>query len=259
MSDPRISLERRGAVALVTINRPDKLNAFDIEMLEALDDVCAQIEKDRSINAVVIAGEGKAFSAGGDIKAWSAMTPSGFGFDWVRFGHRVFARLAELRVPVVAALNGHALGGGLELAACADIRIAEPQARMGLPETGIGMVPGWSGTQRLVQRFGGQVVRRMALGGEIFTATDALPLGLVDQIAEPGKTVDAALAYAQGIASRGPAAVQVVKLLIASATGESTGTSVETIASILIAKTEDLKEGVAAFSEKRSPTFKGEW
>lgn len=259
MSDPRISLDRHGKIAIVTINRPDKLNALDIEMLEALDAVCGEIEKDRSINAVVITGEGKAFSAGGDIKAWAAMSPSEFGFDWVRFGHRVFARLTELRVPVVAAINGHALGGGLELAACADIRIAEPQAKLGLPETGIGMVPGWSGTQRLVRRFGGQVVRRMALGGEIFTAEQGLPLGLVDQIADPGKAVETAVAYAEAMASRGPAAIQVVKLLIATATGESGGASVETLGSILVAKTEDLKEGVTAFSEKRSPNFNGEW
>ena len=258
MSD-RISLTRQGAVAIVTINRPDKLNALDIEMLDALDAVCGEIERDRSINAAVIAGEGKAFSAGGDIKAWAAMAPNEFGFDWVRYGHRVFARLAELRVPVVAALNGHALGGGLELAACADIRIAEQQVKLGLPETGLGMVPGWSGTQRLVQRFGAQLVRRMALGGEIFTAAEGLPLGLVDQLAETGSALEAATAYAQRIAARGPAAVQVVKLMVASATGENSGTAVETIASILVAKTGDLKEGVAAFADKRAPNFKGEW
>lgn len=259
MPDPRLSLSRDGAVAVVAIARPDKLNAFDIGMLAALDAACAEIERDQSLRAAVLTGEGKAFSAGGDIKAWAAMAPNEFGFDWVRFGHRVFDRLAGLRVPVVAALNGHALGGGLELAGCADIRIAEPQAKLGLPETGLGMVPGWSGTQRLVNRFGAQLVRRMALGGEIFTAAEALPLGLVDQVVETGTARDAAMAYAQRIAARGPAAVQIVKLMVAAATGESGGTAVETMASMLVAKTGDLAEGVAAFGEKRTPSFKGEW
>jgi enoyl-CoA hydratase/carnithine racemase len=229
------------------------------DMHEESSRVFYDLGMDHSIDVVIFTGAGKAFSAGGDIKAWAAMAPQEFGFDWVRFGHRVFAHLAELRVPVVAALNGHALGGGLELAACADVRIAEPQVKLGLPETGLGMVPGWSGTQRLVQRFGAQVVRRMALGGEIFTAAEALPLGLVDQLAEAGTAREAALDYAQRIAARGPAAVQVVKLMLASATGESSGTAVETIASILVAKTGDLKEGVAAFADKRTPSFKGEW
>ena len=259
MSDPRISLSRQGAVATVTINRPDKLNALDIEMLTALDAVCGEIESDQTIAAAVICGEGKAFSAGGDITAWGAMAPNEFGCDWVRYGHRVFARLAELRVPVVAALNGHALGGGLELAACADIRIAEPGIRLGLPETGLGMVPGWSGTQRLVQRFGAQVVRRMVFGGEVFSAAEGLGLGLIDRIADAGTARETATAYAQAIVARGPAAIQVAKLMIAAATGESPGTAVETISAILVAKTGDLKEGVAAFTGKRAPAFKGEW
>lgn len=259
MTDTRITLSRENDVAIVGINRPDKLNAFDLSMLQALDAACGEIERDRSINVAVLAGEGKAFSSGGDIKAWTAMSPNEFGFDWVRYGHRVFSRVAELRVPVVAALNGHALGGGLELAACADVRIAEHQVKLGLPETGLGMVPGWSGTQRLVQRFGAQSVRRMALGGEIFTATEGLGLGLVDQVVEDGTAFDAALAYARRVAARGPAASQVVKLMIASAAGEGSGTAVETIASMLAAKTGDLEEGVAAFTEKRSPHFKGEW
>lgn len=259
MPDPRLTLSRQGQVAIVTIDRPDKLNALDLAMLEALDGAIAGIERDRTVLAAVLVGTGKAFSAGGDIAAWAAMPPAGFGFDWVRFGHRVFSRIAELRVPVIAALNGHALGGGLELAACADIRIAETQARLGLPETGLGMVPGWSGTQRLVHRFGAQIVRRMALGGEVFTAAEALPLGLVDRVVDTGTALEAALDYAQRVAARGPAAVQVAKLMLASATGESGGTAVETLASMLVAKTGDLSEGVAAFGEKRAPAFKGEW
>jgi enoyl-CoA hydratase/carnithine racemase len=162
-------------------------------------------------------------------------------------------------MPLIAALNGHALGGGLELAGIADIRIAEGHVRIGLPETGLGMVPGWSGTQRLVRRFGAQTVRRMALGGEIFTAEEALVLGLVDAVAPTGKGLEAARDYAQRIAARGPAAIEIVKLMIAVANGEDNGTAVEALGSILAAKTADLKEGVSAFSEKRPAQFKGEW
>ena len=259
MPDPRVALTWEGPVALITIYRPDKLNALDLDMLAALDDALSEIEGDHAARAAVITGEGKAFSTGGDIKAWSSLLPHEFGFDWVRVGHRVFSRMAELRVPLVAALAGHALGGGLELAATADIRIAEPQARLGMPETGLGMVPGWSGTQRLVRRFGAPVVRRMVLGGEVFSGEEALALGLVDELADSGHALEVAVAYAARVAERGPAAVQTAKLMIAAATGDAPEMAVDTIASILAAKTADLREGVDAFSGRRPPSFKGEW
>lgn len=259
MPDPRVALTWDGPVALITICRPDKLNALDLDMLAALDEACAEIDGNPAARAAVITGEGKAFSTGGDIKAWAALSPHEFGFDWVRVGHRVFGRLAELRVPLIAALAGHALGGGLELAATADMRIAEPQARLGMPETGLGMVPGWSGTQRLVRRFGAQAVRRMVLGGEVFSGDEALMLGLVDAVVETGQAREAALAYARRIAERGPAAVQTAKLMIAAASGEAPEMAIDTIASILAARTGDLREGVAAFGAKRPPAFKGEW
>jgi enoyl-CoA hydratase/carnithine racemase len=259
MSDERIQVDFDGAVAIITFARPEKLNAFDIGMLQQLEVACDQIEAMASVRAVVMTGAGKAFSAGGDIKAWAAMSAQEFGHAWVRFGHRVFSRLAGLRVPVIAALNGHALGGGLELAATADIRIAESHIKLGLPETGLGMVPGWSGTQRLVRRFGAQSVRRMALGGEVFSAAEGAALGLVDQVVETGSAREAAIAYAERIAGRGPAAIEVTKLMITAAENEDNGAAVEALGSILIAKTADLKEGVAAFSEKRSANFKGEW
>lgn len=257
MPDPRISVSREGPVAILRIVRPDKRNALDLDMLAALGTACDEIDADHALRAAVITGEGKTFCAGGDIAAWAALAPERFGYDWVRPGHRVLARLAELRVPLIGAINGPALGGGLELAACADIRIAAPEARLGLPETGLGMVPGWSGTQRLVRRFGPQLVRRMALGGEVFTASEALALGLVDRVAQDA--LAAALDYARAVAARGPAAVQTAKMMIAAASGEGDGTPVEVVASILAAKTGDLKEGVAAFAGKRSPRFKGEW
>jgi enoyl-CoA hydratase/carnithine racemase len=259
MADERIKIGIDGAIATLTVARPDKLNAFDIDMLKALSAACDTVEADANIRVVILTGEGKAFSAGGDIKAWGAMSPNEFGHQWVRFGHRVFERLATLRMPVIAAINGHALGGGLELAAAADIRIAETQVKIGLPETSLGMVPGWSGTQRLVKRFGAQVVRRMVLCGEMFTADEARALGLVDAVVATGTVLDAAKEHAERIVRRGPAALEICKLMIASANGEDNGTAVEALGSILAAKTGDMKEGVAAYTGKRPAEFKGEW
>ncbi len=259
MADERIRIDREGHVAILTVSRPDKLNALDIEMLKALAAACDEIETDADIRVTVLTGEGKAFSAGGDIKAWGAMAPNEFGHAWVRFGHRVFERLATLRMPVIAAMNGHALGGGLELAAVADVRIAEAQIKIGLPETSLGMVPGWSGTQRLVSRFGAQAVRRMVLAGEMFTAEEARALGIVDHVVEAGSALAGAKEQAQKIATRGPAALEICKLMIAVANGEDNGAAVEALGSILAAKTGDMKEGVAAFAAKRPAEFKGEW
>jgi enoyl-CoA hydratase len=259
MPEPRIRVEAEAGFATLTVSRPERLNAFDIPMLQDLAAACDRIEADAAIRVLILTGEGKAFSAGGDIKAWAGMAPNAFGHEWVRYGHRVFERLATLRMPVIAALNGHALGGGLELAAAADIRIAEAQVRIGLPETSLGMVPGWSGTQRLVRRFGSQIVRRMVLGGEIFDAEEARRNGLVDLVVETGGALAAAKEYALRVAARGPAALEVSKLMLAVASGEDTGAAVEALGSILVAKTGDLEEGVAAFTGKRAADFKGSW
>ena len=152
--DPRIRLEISGATALLTIDRPDKLNALDAAMVEALGRCCRLVDRNKTVRAVILTGSGeRAFSAGGDIDAWSGVPPEDFGRFWVREGHEVFDALARLRQPLIAVLNGHALGGGLELAATADLRVAEAHAKVGAPETGLGMIPGWSGTQRIVRRF----------------------------------------------------------------------------------------------------------
>ena len=259
MASGTVKIAVEGHVAILTVARPEKLNALDLDMLRALAEAADAVEADPAVRVAILTGEGKGFSAGGDIRAWGGMEPNEFGHAWVRHGHRVFERLATLRMPLVAALNGHALGGGLELAGIADIRIAEEHIKIGLPETGLGMVPGWSGTQRLVGRFGAQLVRRMALGGEIFTAGEARALGLVDHVTATGGAVEAARDYAQRIAARGPAAIEIVKLMIASASGEDSGAAVEALGSILAAKTGDMKEGVASFVGKRPAQFKGEW
>jgi enoyl-CoA hydratase/carnithine racemase len=255
----RLKLTVEGAVAVLAIMRPERLNALDLDLLREIERACDAIEANAAVRAAILTGEGKAFCAGGDIKAWAGMAPQEFGHGWVRLGHRVFDRLAALRTPLIAAINGHALGGGLELAACADIRVAEMQVRIGLPETGLGMVPGWGGTQRLVRRFGAGLVRRMALGGEVFSAEEACGLGLVDHVAETGGALALAEKLAEKIAARGPAAVEIAKLAINAAEGESREPSVEALAGILAAKTGDLREGVSAFGEKRQPRFSGEW
>jgi len=259
MAEPRIRISVEGFVATIMVARPEKANAFDIDMLKELSAACDDVEANSGVRVAILTGEGKAFSAGGDIRAWAGMEANEFGHAWVRFGHRVFERLATLRMPLIAAVNGHALGGGLELAAAADIRIAERHVKIGLPEAGLGMVPGWSGTQRLVKRFGAQAVRRMLIGGEVLTADEAQTLGIIDQVTETGTVLEAAKTYAARIMARGPAATEISKLMIGVANGEDNGAAVEALGSILVAKTGDLKEGVAAFTGKRPAEFKGDW
>lgn len=254
MSD-LVTFEQDGAVGIVTLRRPQKFNALDIPMLGALEAALDAAEEAGSVRAVLVCGEGKGFCAGGDVEAWSAMSAADFQVKWVRFGHRVFDRLARLRQPTIAVLSGHALGGGLELAAACDFRVAEVQVKLGFPETSIGVVPGWSGTQRAVRRFGAQTVRRLALGGEILLAPEALSLGVVDRVVETGRALAEAKAWAEKIAERGPLATEAAKLMIAVAEGEESAASAEALASGYIALTGDLKEGVGAFREKRKPAF----
>lgn len=254
--DLRIRLERDGPVARITIDRPDKRNALDYPMVLALEAAAYAIERLADVRVAVITGSGeKSFCGGGDIAAWSSLSPSDFGMEWVRHGHRAFDALARLRQPLIAVLNGHALGGGLELAACADFRIAEEHTKIGQPESSLGIIPGWSGTQRAVRRFGGQIVRRMAIGGEVFTAAEAHAHGLVDEVVPRGGGLGAAGAMAQRIASRAPRATEIVKLMINAAEGEDAERALEAVAGAFAAETDDLKEGIAAFKGKRPPKF----
>ncbi|MBZ9732757.1 MULTISPECIES: enoyl-CoA hydratase/isomerase family protein [unclassified Mesorhizobium] len=250
-----VTFERDDAIGIVTLRRPEKFNALDIPMLRALEAALDEAELAEGVRAVLIRGEGKGFCAGGDVEAWGAMSAADFQVQWVRYGHRVFDRLARLRQPTIAVLSGHALGGGLELAAACDFRVAEMQVKLGFPETSIGVVPGWSGTQRAVRRFGAQMVRRMAIGGEIFLATEALAHGVVDRLVETGKAFEEARAWAEKIAERGPLATEAAKLMIGIAEGEENAAATEALASGFIALTADLKAGVGAFKAKQKPAF----
>ena len=254
---PYVDLAFEGPCARLTLKRPEKLNALDRPMIEALYEGARRIEASAEARVAILSGEGKAFCAGGDIAAWGGLPPLDMWRDWTRAGHRAFEALARLRVPMIVVLTGHAFGGGLELAAVGDLRIAESGVKLGLPETGLGMAPGWSGTQRLVRRFGPSAVRRMALTGAMFSADDALKLGLVDEVVPRGEGLSRANALAADVAKRGPLAVQMVKAMINAAEGEDRDAPIEGLAGALTAYTEDLAEGVAAFRAKRAPAFSG--
>jgi enoyl-CoA hydratase/carnithine racemase len=250
------SLEVLGGVCILRIDREEKRNALDAAMVDALGDLCRQIERRDDIDVVILTGTGRSFCAGGDIAAWSDDSPTRFGRHWVRDGHEAFDRLARLRQPVIAVLNGHALGGGLELAACADYRIAEVHVKIGQPEAGLGIIAGWSGTQRAVRRFGAQTVRRMALFGAIFTAEEARDLGIVDDIAETNEGLTQAMELAKTLLTRGPRATELTKMLINAAEGEERERVLESFAGRIAAADDELREGVAAFFEKRAPEFR---
>lgn len=258
MTASRIDLDIADGIARLTLNRPDKLNALDADMMAELAGRCAEIERDPDALVVILAGAGKAFSAGGDIHAWSGESPEAFGRRWIRDGHTALDALARLRQPVIAVLDGHALGGGLELAVCADYRIAESHIKIGQPETGLGIIPGWSGTQRAVRRFGAQTVRRMALFGEVFTADQALTLGLVDQVVTSGKAMASAENVAETVLARGPRATELAKMMINAAEGEERERVIEALGGALAAASPALAEGLTAFREKRPANFKKE-
>ncbi len=250
-------LEVADGLGILRINRPDKLNALTADMVDTLADLCRDVERRDDIGVLILTGSGKAFCAGGDIDAWSSESPAAFARHWVRNGHDAFDRLARLRQPVIAVLNGHALGGGLELAACADYRIAETHIKIGQPEAGLGMIAGWSGTKRTVRRFGAQIVRRMAVLGEVLTASDACNAGVVDQVADTGAGLDAAKDIANRILSRGPLATELSKMLINAAEGEDAGRVLESLAGRIAAGSDELVEGLAAFRAKRPANFRG--
>lgn len=251
----RFDLKVSDSVAVVHMVRLEKKNAIDHQMMHELDGVCRFLETASDIKCVILTGQDNVFCAGGDIHAWGALSAQDFAFKWLRQGHETFDRLARLRQPVIAVIDGLALGGGLELAACADYRIAEAHSRFGQPEPSLGVIAGWSGTQRACRRFGVQGVRRMALFGQQFTAEEALQLGIVDQVCDTGAGMDAARAVAQRVLAQGALATQITKMMINAAEGEESERVIDTLAGFVVANSDDLIEGLAAFKEKRRPRF----
>ncbi len=257
MENKLINYQEKGAVAIIELARPEKLNALTPQMLEALEMHIAHLDVSHDIRAVVLTGQGKAFCVGADINRWSALEPMEMWRSWVRNGHRIFDALAHLRQPVVAAINGHALGGGLELAAAADIRIAAPEATFALPEASIATCPGWSGTQRLVRMIGASNVKYMALTALRMDTETALRCGLLQSVVPAQSVLDEAMMVATKIAGLAPISVQLTKQLIDAASGEGGAASMEGMAGALAATTQDAKEGLASFRERRQAHYQG--
>lgn len=258
MDTKRILLDIDGPIATITLNRPDKLNAIDPLMLEHFEAVLHDLEQNRAVRVVLIIGSGeRAFCVGADINAWTALNPLDMWASWTRNGHRVFERLSRLRQPVIAVLNGYALGGGLELALAADIRLAATDIELALPEVKIGTTPGWAGTQRLPALIGPARAKQMVFSGARFNAETAERWGLVNEVVPRDALMTKAKELANDIALNAPISVQISKQMIDGAMGQAVSMALESLAGALTASIADGDEGIAAFREHRSPHFKG--
>jgi enoyl-CoA hydratase len=253
-----VILEKEGKIAIVTLNRPKALNALNSETLKELDIVIDELEKDDNIYVVILTGAGeKAFVAGADISEMKDLaTMEGRKFSIL--GNRVFRRLENLEKPVIAAISGFALGGGCELAMACDLRIASDKAKFGQPETGLGITPGFGGTQRLARLVGVAFAKELIYTGKIIKAEEAQRIGLVNKIVESEKLLEEAKAMAATIAANAPIAVRLCKTAINRGIQCDIDTALmyEAEAFGECFSTEDQKEGMTAFIEKREKNFR---
>jgi enoyl-CoA hydratase len=255
VSDARVRTERAGTVATVTIDRPEARNALDAETLDALDAALEALDGDGEVRAAVLTGAGeRAFVAGADIKAMAGLDAAG-ARAFAERGQRVAERIEALRVPVLAAVNGVALGGGCELALACDFIYAARTAKLGLPEVGLGVIPGFGGTQRLPRRIGAARAAELIFTGRAIDAEEALRIGLVNEVVEPAELLPRTQAVAADIAARGPLAVAAAKRALRDGADRplAGALELERAAFAALFATQDQKEGMRAFVDKRSP------
>jgi enoyl-CoA hydratase len=255
--DP-VLLERDGHVAIVTINRPKVLNALSIDTLEALEAIVDELAADDEIRVIIVTGAGeKAFVAGADITEIQPLDTAG-GEAFARRGQALFRTIEQLPKPVIAAVNGFALGGGCELAMACDIRVAAANARFGQPEVNLGLLPGYGGTQRFTRLVGYGKAAELMMTGDMLSAEKAAALGLVERLAPEGSALKEALDLARAIAGKSPVAIAAIKRAMDAAYGDhDEGYRIEAREFGAIMSSEDKAEGIAAFLEKRPANWKG--
>jgi enoyl-CoA hydratase len=250
--------DRRDAVAVLRIDREDRLGALSRGMVESLLGYLQELADDRDVRALVLTGTGRGFIAGADITEYHGAAQVDFD-DYQRLSRRAFGALAELPQPVVAAVNGYALGGGFEIALCCDLIVASTAARFGLPEISLGLLPGGGGTQRLARAVGVRTAKELVMTGRRIRPDEAQRLGLVTRVVEPEALDAAALDLASTLAGQAPLAVREAKRLIddgVEASLAAAWTLEQRVLSALFA-TEDAREGIGAFVDKRDPDWSG--
>ncbi len=256
MTYTTVLTEIRGRVGIVTLNRPQAMNAFNITMLSELFDAMEAFDKDETIGALIVTGNEKAFAAGADIKEMADATP----FQMITEARvDVWDRIRGIKKPVIAAVSGWALGGGCEFVLSCDMVIASESAKFGQPEITIGIIPGAGGTQRLARLVGKNLTMEMVINNRTLNANEALQFGLANRVVPVEGYLDAAVAFAEEIASRAPMAVRMAKDSVNAAfeTTLTEGLKAEKRNFYPLFSTEDQKEGMQAFIEKRKPNWKG--
>ncbi|MCQ6280932.1 enoyl-CoA hydratase/isomerase family protein [Bacillus sp. EB600] len=251
-------MEMVDQIGILTINHPP-VNALNADVMEELDQAINRIREEKGCRALIITGSGdKAFVAGADIKEFTGLDQEK-AIALSKKGQRIFTNIAELEIPVISAIQGYVLGGGLELALSCDIRVADDSAVFGLPEVGLGIIPGYGGTQRLTRLIGAGKAKLLILSGEKFSAEEALQFGIIEKLVPKGQALPTAISLAKTITNMAPIAVSKAKKAI-DATGLQElekGLKMEAKFFGELCETEDKKEGVRAFLEKDRPVFTG--
>lgn len=251
-----IVVEIKEKVGVIRMNRPTAMNALNTETLQELDKAFTQLGESDQVKVIIITGEGKAFVAGADIAEMKDMSGQQAG-EFSKFGQSVFNNIAKLKKPVIAGVNGFALGGGCELALACDIRIASDKAKLGQPEVNLGVIPGFAGTQRLSRLVGTAKAKELIFTGDMVDAQTALSIGLVNQVVSADQLMDVCMEMARKIASKGPTSVKLAKKVIDEGIEArlDEGSAYETRDFAECFATGEAKEGMTAFLEKRKPNW----